>query len=151
MIRNATELDALVVLKMGEDYVEETGHYVGLPYDANLAVGNMLMAIHDPRQLFILSVDPSGEVVGMLWAFCGPVLPWSPAPIAMDQIVYVKPDKRGTKHGLQLIQEYERWAVEMGAAEVRLSIASGIHEDKSGKLYEKLGYDRLGSQYRRRY
>lgn len=151
MIRTATEFDALVALQMGEAYVQETGHYVDIPYDANLAVGNMLLAIHDPRQLFLIAVDSSGEAVGMLWAFCGPALPWSPAPVAVDQIVYVDPKKRGSKHGIELIQEYEKWAVNMGAVEVRLSIASGIHEDKSGKLYEKLGYDRLGSQFRRRY
>lgn len=150
MIRNATELDALVALKMGEDYVEETGNYVGMPYDANLAVGNMLMALRDPRQLFILSIDAKGNAAGMLWAFCGPALPWSPASIAVDQIVYVKPEKRGTKHGLALIKSYEEWAARMDAVEVRLSIASGIHADKSGRLYEKLGYDRLGSQFRRR-
>lgn len=150
MIRKATEWDALVCLEMGKNYIEEVQDFVGLPYEDELAVGNMLNALHDPRQLFILSLDSKGNAAGMLWAFCGPMLPWSSASVAVDQIVYVRPEKRGTKHGLLLIKAYEEWANDLGAKEVRLSIASGIHEEKSGRLYEKLGYNRLGSQFRRR-
>jgi len=150
MIRNATPLDALRVLSLAEAYVNEAGEYAGLSYDSELAIGNMLSAIQDDRHLFILSVNTKGEVIGMLWAVCVAALPWSPSKVAMDQIVYLLPEYRGTRYGLELLLSYDRWAEENDAAEIRLSIASGLHENKTGKLYEKLGYSYLGSQYRRK-
>jgi len=150
MIREATELDALSALELGQRYVAEVGEYAGLEYDAALAVGRMLEAVYDERQLFVLSLNEKGVPVGMLWAVCAPILPWTPAPIAMDQIVYVLPEYRGTSHGIKLIRHYEQWAEDKGAVEIRLSIASGVHEHRTGKLYQKIGYSHLGSQYRRK-
>lgn len=149
MIREAVELDAIVALKMARDYVQETQEYVGIDYDPEYAVGMMMKAVQDPRQLFLIS-SSGPEVTGMLWGVCAPLLPWSPECIALDQIVYVRPEFRGTRHGLGLISAFDEWAVSKGAIEVRLSVASGIHEEKTGRLYRKLGYDHLGSQYRRK-
>ena len=150
MIREATAFDALTVLCLAESYLEEAGEYAGLSYDSSLAIGNMMLATKDPNQLFILSLNSEKEVVGMLWAVCVAALPWSPEKVALDQIVYVSPEYRGTRHGLDLLRAYEDWAEEEGASEIRLSIASGVHETKTSKLYQKLGYSHLGSQYRRK-
>lgn len=150
MIREATDFDALSILSLAELYMEEAGTYAGLTYSPELTVGNVMLANRDPNQLFLLSVNSKGEAVGLLWALCLAAIPWSPDKIALDQIVYVKPEYRGTKHALGLIRYYEKWAEEVGAAELRLSIASGVHEEKTGKLYSKLGYSHLGSQYRRK-
>lgn len=150
MIRDATVWDALTALSLGESYVEEVMDYVNVPYDPEAAVGRMAEALHDERQLFILSITSEGYVAGMLWAICAPLLPWSSCNIALDTIVYVKPEYRGTRHGLDLVRAYESWAIDKGASEIRLSVASGIHEDKTGNFYKKLGYEHLGSQYRRK-
>lgn len=150
MIREANTLDGLVALSLGEKYIKEAGEYAGLPYDPQHAVTNMMNAVFDDNQLFILSINDKGDAVGMLWAVCAPILPWTKAKIAIDQIVYVMPEYRGTKHGLALLSAYEKWAESKGAVETRLSIASGVHEDKTGRLYNKLGYSHLGSQYRRK-
>ena len=150
MIREATALDVLPALELSEHYAAEAEEYAGLTYDPEVAVQNFMYAVDSDLHLFILSITGDGKVAGMLWATCSPFQMWSSDWIATDQIVYVKPDYRGTSHGMALIKHYERWAKELGASEVRLSIASGIHEDKTGELYKKIGYSHLGTIYRRK-
>lgn len=142
--------DALDCMKMAQAYVDEAGEYSGVPYDREWAVAHMIASIESPNYLFIVTTNAEGESVGFLWAVCAPILPWSPALVAMDQIVYVRPEYRGSRHGLKLIARYQEWAEEQGAIETRLSIASGVHEDQTGRLYQKLGFEYLGSHYRRR-
>lgn len=149
LLREATVWDVMPAMKLGERYVVEAGAYIDIPYDPELAAGRMIEAIRDDDQLFIV-VLRHGEVVGLLWAAYGPFLIWSPECIATDIVVYVMPEYRGTKGSLGLIKAYREWAEDKGAKEVRLSVASGIHEEKTGKLYNKLGFEHLGSQYRRK-
>lgn len=150
MIREVTVFDALEGLRLAEMYSEEAGDYLALEHDPDLAVARLIDAIQDDRQLFLMAFNSKGHAVGMLWAACAPILPWSLAVIAVDTVVYVDPAYRGTRHGLELIRYYEAWAEERGAREIRLSVGSGIHEEKTGKLYSKLGYEHLGTQYRRK-
>lgn len=149
-VRPATVWDILPAVDMGLAYIEEAGAYSGLNFNQELAAGMMVNSIQDPNYLFLISTDRQSKVTGMLWAACAPLLPWSDDLIANDLIVYVRPEYRGTRHGLDLIKQYQDWAFSLGAKEVRLSVASGIHEEKTGRLYNKLGYEHLGSQYRRK-
>jgi len=85
---------------------------------------------------------------GFLWGGCYEI-PWSDKKLAMDTLLYVKPEFRGTKAGWLLMLAWERWAKEQGAVEVQISIASGIHEERTGSFYERLGYTKTGTQYRK--
>lgn len=148
-VREATVWDVMPAMKLGERYVVEAGAYIDIPYDPELAAGRMLEAISDDNQLFLVLVKEGG-VVGLLWAAYGPFLIWSSECITTDIVVYVMPEHRGTRGSLQLLASYREWSEAKGAKEVRLSVASGIHEDKTGRLYNKLGFEHLGSQYRRK-
>lgn len=148
-VRAATELDAMPCLVLAERYMEEAGEYSGLSFDPDTAVSNMLGSVNRPDHLFLVAVS-GREVVGMLWAVCSIVVPWSSDLVALDQILYVVPELRGSHVGIRLLNEYVIWAESLGAKEIRLSVASGVHEEKTGRLYNKLGYSHLGSQYRRK-
>lgn len=148
-LREATVWDVMPAMKLGERYVVEAGAYIDIPYNPELAAGRMLEALQDDDQLFLVYVR-EGEVVGLLWAAYGPFLIWSSECIVTDIVLYVMPEYRGTKGSLSLISAYRKWAESKGAKEARLSVASGIHEDKTGRLYNKLGFEHLGSQYRRK-
>jgi len=148
-VQEACIWDALAIGKLGTRYAEEACEYAGLDLDLECAIANVSIAIHSPNSLVVVLISDSNEIVGFLWGVCGKSLPWTHELIALDQIVYVLPEYRGSFGSVKLIKAYEAWALDQGASEVRLSVASGIHEDRTAGFYNKLGYTHLGSQQRR--
>lgn len=148
-VREATVWDVLPALGLAEVYFEEARLHLCAPYDLDLAAGRLLQAVEDPDQLLLVAVHCE-EVVGVLWGAYGPFMPWSSVCIAHDIVVYLIPERRGSMLGARMVQKFQEWSESKGAFECRLSIASGINEDKTGAMYQRLGYDHLGSQYRRR-
>lgn len=147
MVREATELDLLKLMELGRDYALEANYHDSLPYDEEFAVNSAINSLLHPNYNIFVAVH-EGEVVGFLWGSVSP-MPWSPALIAIDNILYIKPEHRGRILGVRLIKAYEEWAIGMGAKQVSISIASGLNEDKTCKLYERLGYHSVGRQYRK--
>lgn len=77
----------------------------------------------------------SGIMVGSVAPYlCGPEF------YACDLILYVKPEKRGTRAAITLVKEFEKWATDLGVAEVMLGTSTGIAAEKTACLYQRLGY-----------
>jgi GNAT superfamily N-acetyltransferase len=147
MIRQANELDILALAKLAKDYAEEANHHDSLEFDMQYAMMSVATSFMHPDHCFLVAVQ-EGKLVGFLWGLVTP-LPWSPALIAIDNVLYIKPELRGKAHGVRLIRKYEQWAEGRGAKQVSISIASGITEDATCNLYRKLGYHLVGSQFRK--
>lgn len=145
MIREASQFDCLVLADMGKDYHKEVGSHTSVPYCPETSLKRAMAAVVDPNQLLVV-YDDNG-IQGFLWAIVGPMLPWSPETVAMDFITYVKPSKRGSLIGYRLIREYERWASSKGAVDIRISVASGINEERTSAFYEGLGFSPSGKQF----
>jgi len=148
-VREATTLDVLPALQLAERYFQEAGEHIGTPYDLDLAAGRLLLAVEDPDQILLVYTH-RGKVVGVLWGAYGPFIPWSTTCITQDIVVYVAPESRGSMGGVQLIRRFQVWSEIKGAFECRISIASGLTEERTGAVYNRLGYEHLGSHYRRR-
>lgn len=147
MIREAVEFDLFQIAKLGEEYADEVQTHQDFPYHMPTAIANFSLAIESPYFCTFVGVKGT-EIVGFLWGYVTS-LPWSLTPIAFDNILYVKPEHRGTSIGVKLILAYEKWARDRDIKIACLSIASGITEERTGKLYEKLGYVKVGIQYRK--
>lgn len=147
MVREANELDLMRLMELGRAYAVEADHHDSLPYDDNFAVNSAINSLLHPDYC-ILVVESEGEIVGFLWGAVSP-LPWSPHLIAFDQVLYIQPECRGMKLGIQLIKAYEEWAIGRGAKQVSISIASGITEEKTKQFYSNMGYHHVGTQYRK--
>src|SRR5690554_800259 len=145
MLREANHFDCLVLAKMGWEYHAEVGEHTSVPYCESTALLRSLHATSDPNQLLL--VYDRGVIRGFIWAMIGPMLPWSPDLVAMDFILYVKPEDRGSMIGYRLVSEYEKWAFSKGAKEVRISVASGINEDRTSAFYESMGFSSTGKQF----
>lgn len=66
-----------------------------------------------------------------------------------DMLFYVLPNRRATRAAIMLTTAYVEWAVERGVREVRLSSTTGIDLKRFDKFCEHIGFDRLGSIYRK--
>lgn len=146
-IRDATTLDALVLMDMGKTYLEETDQ-VTLTFEPEYAVANLVHCIDIP-EVFLKVVEDKGEIVGALWGVCNILNLWSMDKAAMPHIIYMTPKYRGTLCGYRLIREFEKWGKEQGASEVHMSVASGINTERTEALYERLGYSFYAKAYRK--
>lgn len=143
MIRKATLLDLPFLAKLGEAYAAEAKHHEGFCINPDRMMNGAAAAISDPDSCVLLAVKGT-TTVGFLYAVLSYFL-WSDTPVAIDQLLYTVPEVRGQRYGVSLVRAYERWAASRGVSHVRLSIASGITEDRTCELYERLGYPKIAT------
>lgn len=147
MIRKACNLDVLSLSVLLPQYLQETTNHQAFTLDLEHAMSSLLSAIADPKSCVLVAVRGK-SIVGFLYATVSTFF-WSKTPVAVDQLLYVTPEHRGRMYGVHLLREYESWARAQGVPEIRISIASGITEDRTRKLYQTLGYELLGYVYRK--
>lgn len=89
------------------------------------------------------------EVYGMI---IGQIVPYFFCPdqfMAVDHVVYVHPDRRGSPAGVKLVRGFEKWAQEIGATEMSIGVSTGIHPEKTHGFYQKMGYNWTGGVYKK--
>ena len=62
---------------------------------------------------------------------------------------YFRPMNRGSADVVRLIRRFEEWALFKQCVEVNLGISTGVRLDKFDRLCHKLGYQKVGSIYKR--
>lgn len=62
--------------------------------------------------------------------------------VALDLGLYVIPEQRGkaARCVVDTIKQYEHWAFAAGAVDCTLGVSAGITDERSIKLYERLGF-----------
>ncbi|MGL5456727.1 MAG: GNAT family N-acetyltransferase [Citrobacter telavivensis] len=149
MIRNATFFDVPEILRLADVYVREevepTGHHSAI-WDAAMMADNLMQSMQSPDDIVLLAVE-DGQIIGYLWAASHCLAPWSPVRVASDYLFYVMPKHRGSRAAVRLVRAYIEWAKEIDCAEARLSVASGIHHDRTEKFYEITGFVRYASTF----
>ncbi len=149
MIRPASFLDIPEILNLGSRYVEEEVKAVAhhsASWDAEQSAHNLCASL-SREDLFLWVAVDEGQIVGFLWAGHHELAPWTPVRVASDILFYIIPEKRGTLLGMRLIKALKQWAGENKCSEVRLSIASGINEERVGRMYKRLGFEPFGTVY----
>lgn len=88
--------------------------------------------------------EENGQVIGYLmgvleeYAFASGVF-------VVQEVLYVRPDKRGTRAAVHLIKEFVRWGEIVGARELIFGVSNGFQPDRTARLFEKLtGAKRVG-------
>ena len=67
---------------------------------------------------------------------------------AMDYLLYIKKENRGTIGALKLLKSYIQWAKEQGVKEIVLSSTTGVNLDRTEGIYRKLGFHKVGVMYK---
>lgn len=93
--------------------------------------------------------EDKGELVGMFVGMCAEHY-FGYDKIASDLLLYVTPEARGGTAAPRLIKAYEKWALASGAKEIHVGVSTGVNEDRTVKLYEKLGFNSKATLLRKR-
>lgn len=91
----------------------------------------------------------TGEVFGVALGQLTRYILCPEKSFAVDHIVYVRQDKRGTSAAYRLVKEFESWAKQKGATEVSFGVSTGIHPDKTHDFYVRMGYNHTGGIYKK--
>lgn len=59
-------------------------------------------------------------------------------------VIYVVPDKRGTRAAAYLLRAFLEWSDEVGARRKYLGINNDLHPDRTAKLFARAGARRVG-------
>ena len=69
--------------------------------------------------------------------------------MAQQNLLYCLPPFRDALLGKRLLDTFEFWARDLGAAYVVQSVSSGLHEDRTVRLLEHCGYEHAGTLLRK--
>jgi len=116
--------------------------YRTLPYNGVKFADLIRKLITNPAGLVVVA-EKDGALIG---AIAGMVTDhyFADAKIAYEFGLYVEPAQRGTLAGYRLAKAYIDWATEQGADQIDMGITTGIAEERTGKMYERLGLKHVG-------
>ena len=132
--------DKGAVLQLAEQLVTET--LPDMDFRADLVSEEFDRAV-DTANPTIFVADDNGRVVGFLLCRLHTYM-FSSGIYASQEVIYVRPDKRGTRAAALLIDEFLRWGEIIGAKEYTFGVSNGFHPDRTARLFERFGAKRVG-------
>lgn len=139
MIREATDTDIDALVDLGCQFMVESGYARHLAINPHAQATLAKMLIDSPNGLVLVD-ERGGRIVGMI-GIIATFHPHSGDPVMSELFWYVDPGHRGV--GIKLLRKAEIWGQDNGIAK-SITVAPN---DKVCALYERLGYEKLETQY----
>lgn len=147
MIREARPSDKGALLELMRKMHEETA-YKQFPLSEIKLLETVDLWLTHLWHRITYVLEHEGAVVGVFVGYMNDFW-FSEAICGFDEVIFIDPDYRG-RHGLsQLLARFEGWCSERGCAAVLVGVSSGVMLERTGKLLQLLGYDKVGGLYRR--
>tara|TARA_B110000977_G_C10847845_1_gene404619 strand:- start:131 stop:577 length:447 start_codon:yes stop_codon:yes gene_type:complete len=142
-----TAQDIPEVVVLGSDLHKES-RYRALDFDPLKLWELGETMLNKPESWLSLVVELDKEIVGF---FLGYVVEhfFGHELTAGDLCIYIKPEHRGGMTGARLIKRFDSWCQEKGVKEPLLGVSAGITPERTGRLYERLGYTEKLTVYKK--
>lgn len=130
--RLATAEDEDAVVSLAKMQVEETlPHLEFVEWIARDTFQNSVRCA-DPT---IFVAEDSREVIGYLMALMNGYA-FTNGVYAVQEVLYVRPDKRGTRAAAHLVKAFTQWAEIIDAKEVIFGISNKFQPERTAKFFE---------------
>lgn len=126
-------------------------HEESLPYvpysEAKVreSFGSYLKSAHPT----ITVVEADGELVG----FMSQSINEYPSGVGLyttQDVIFVRPDRRGTRAAAHLLRWFVDWSDELGALESTGGIDNSLHTERTAKFLGRFGFENVGFYMRRK-
>lgn len=97
-----------------------------------------------PDRLLAAVAEEGGEPVGFVTAVVGE-WSFSDERRAACDLLYVRPRSRGGVAAASLVGAFADWAVRNGARTLVMGTTTGVAPERTGRLFERLGFDPVGT------
>jgi GNAT superfamily N-acetyltransferase len=148
MVRRANIADVPALVALGRLLHAEASSYSHTAYDAD-KVAQTLATVIAGGGVFVH--ETAGEIDG---GFAGMIMErwFSTDRMALDLSLFVRADRRGGVIACRVTDAFLQWCKAEGIAarDVVIGVSTGINAERTGKLYERLGFERIGGIYRLR-
>ena len=148
-IRKATLYDLPALVALGRIMHAEAPSYAHTEYNEGKVSGVLCPAI-TAGGVFV-HINAAQEIDG---GFAGVIVErwFSTDRIGTDIALFVRPDRRGGLVAVHLIDAFIEWCERQGIAarDVVIGVSTGVDADATGRLYERVGFERIGGIYRLR-
>lgn len=141
MIRRASLLDVPRLVELAEMMHAES-RFTMLTFDRDKMTSVATGLLSMPNGLALVAVK-GGEIVGAFLGIAEEHV-FSRDLFACDLATFIDPKHRGGFIAVSLLRGYVKWARELGVKCINAGIASGINHDVSVRLYERIGFVRVG-------
>jgi GNAT superfamily N-acetyltransferase len=138
MIRPMTAQDIPALLVLGAAMHGES-RYANLDFDPQKLrlLGETMLG--DPDSWLALVAERDSEIIGFCIGYVAPHF-FGNDLTSGDLAIYVVPEHRGGTIGARLVKLYTGWCEARGVQEPLLGVSAGITPERTGRLYERLGY-----------
>lgn len=146
MLRQLTTDDMPQLLELARE-MHKSGVYSAYPIDED-RIAYILTAIIEEPSALTVGYEVDGTLAG---AFAGEVIQdlWVDVMVAVDHAFYVREKYRGSRAGIVLLKEYERWAKDMGADVLRPVVYAGVDNDAVSSILSRMGYETAGAIHKK--
>jgi GNAT superfamily N-acetyltransferase len=132
----AQDIPALLVLGAA---MHGESRYAKLDFDSEKLrlLGETMLG--DPDSWLALVAERDSEIIGFCIGYVAPHF-FGNDLTSGDLAIYVVPEHRGGTIGARLVKLYTSWCEARGVQEPLLGVSAGITPERTGRLYERLGY-----------
>lgn len=142
MIRPATHADIPAMVELGRALCAESPRWSRLNFSGE-KLAELLGSLIDSEDGFAWVAVANGRITGALIAVV--TQHWaSEDRIAQELSLFVRQDARGALHAARLITVLDAWAEERGAKWLQVGVSTGVTVERTGQLYERLGFVNCG-------
>jgi RimJ/RimL family protein N-acetyltransferase len=144
VIRRITHTDIPTIINLLLTLHTESPVYGLVEPDPEYVTRTLTAMIDSKSFIGYIATDGTGLMLGQIsptW--------YNPVPSAYEHILYVVPEKRGTGLAIRMVRNFEADAKWAEAEYAYLGASTGINDEATNRLYERLGYSRVGGGYRK--
>lgn len=141
-VRLATPEDRAAVAVLAQRYVDELPPTVPVSFEAAAFDESYDRYLASANPTVFVAEDRSG-VVGVLVCSIQGFLTMS-GLLTHTDVIFVTPEKRGTRAASELLSEFDRWSERIGAVMSIGGNANSIHTRRTASLYAKFGFSPVG-------
>jgi len=141
-MRRATQADIPRMVELGRAMHTES-RFRNLKFNDDKVVRLFTYAVTQPSLILLVDGEPAHA---MLFAYVQPFW-WGDDLESDDLLLYVTPEMRGKSSAVRLVNEYKRITKSMGVADPRLSTGTGVETERTGRLFERLGFAGAGLMF----
>lgn len=128
----------------------ESPEYGTEPKNKRYVEANLTKMLYLDHVLFYVYLDKDSQEVKGFFIATVQENWFAPTLTVFEQLLYVKPEHRGTLVAPRLVQSLERAAASLGATRVRGGVTTGVNNDKAISMYERMGYSTVGTLVQKR-
>lgn len=133
--------DKDAVLSLAEMQVAETAPHMDFSREIAEKTFESSLKYADPT---VFVAEDRGEVIGFLAGYMENYA-FTSGVFVIQEVLYVRPDKRGTRAAVYLIKEFARWGDVVGAREVIFGIANKFQPERTSRLFQRVaGAEEVG-------